>query len=65
MKVKELKAMDDSKRLTELESLLREQFNLRMQNTTGQLANNAQLKQVRRNIARVKTVMNQEKGKSA
>lgn len=65
MKVKELKAMDDSKRLTELESLLREQFNLRMQNTTGQLANNVQLKQVRRNIARVKTVMNQEKGKSA
>ena len=65
MKVKELKAMEDSKRLTELESLLREQFNLRMQNTTGQLANNSQLKQVRRNIARVKTVMNQEKGKSA
>lgn len=65
MKVKELKAMDDSKRLTELESLLREQFNLRMQNTTGQLANNTQLKKVRRNIARVKTVMNQEKGKSA
>ena len=65
MDVKEIKAMDDSKRATELEGLLREQFNLRMQNTTGQLANNAQLKQVRRNIARVKTVMNELKGKTA
>ncbi len=65
MDVKELKAMDDSKRVTELEGLLREQFNLRMQNTTGQLPNNAQLKRVRRNIARVKTVMNELKGKTA
>lgn len=65
MKVKELKAMDASKRETELEGLLREQFNLRMQNTTGQLANNARLKQVRRDIARIKTVMNEEKGKTA
>lgn len=65
MKVKELKAMDASKRETELEGLLREQFNLRMQSTTGQLANNARLKQVRRDIARIKTVMNEEKGKTA
>jgi len=65
MKVKELKAMDAPKRETELEGLLREQFNLRMQNTTGQLANNARLKQVRRDIARVKTVINDEKGKTA
>ncbi len=64
MKVKEFKAMDASKREAELEGLLREQFNLRMQNSTGQLGNNAQLKQVRRNIARVKTVMNEDKGKS-
>jgi large subunit ribosomal protein L29 len=65
MKVKDMRAMDTSKRDTELEGLLREQFNLRMQNTTGQLANNARLKQVRRDIARIKTVMSEEKGKSA
>jgi large subunit ribosomal protein L29 len=65
MKVKELKAMDASKRETELEGLLREQFNLRMQNSTGQLGNNSQLKKVRRDIARIKTVMNEQKGNSA
>ncbi len=65
MKVKDMKAMDAPKRDVELESLLREQFNLRMQNSTGQLGNNAQLKQVRRDIARIKTVINEEKGKSA
>lgn len=47
----------------ELISLLREQFNLRMQHTTGQLEKTDQLKKVRRNIARVKTIMT-EKAKS-
>jgi large subunit ribosomal protein L29 len=42
----------------ELNDLLREQFNLRMQKGTGQLAKPHLLKEVRRNIARVKTVMN-------
>ncbi len=65
MKTKDIKAMDASKRETELEGLLREQFNLRMQNTSGQLANNALLKQVRRNIARIKTITNEAKGKTA
>ena len=65
MKAKEIRSMDATKREQELEGLLREQFNLRMQNTSGQLANNAQLKQVRRDIARIKTVTNEEKGKQA
>jgi large subunit ribosomal protein L29 len=65
MKVKDIRSMDAAKREQELEGLLREQFNLRMQNTTGQLANNAKLKQVRRDIARIKTVTNEEKGKQA
>lgn len=46
----------------ELTSLLREQFNLRMQHSTGQLAQTAQLKTVRRNIARVKTILTQKAG---
>jgi large subunit ribosomal protein L29 len=39
----------------------RELFNLRFQNATGQLENTGQLKEVRRNIARLLTVLNQKK----
>ncbi|MDX5152548.1 MAG: 50S ribosomal protein L29 [Acidiferrobacterales bacterium] len=49
----------------ELLELSKEQFNLRMQRSTGQMANTARMKQVRRDIARVKTIMNQAKGKTA
>lgn len=45
---------------TELLNLLKEQFNLRMQNATGQLSNSSQLKKVRRSIARVKTIIRQK-----
>ena len=47
---------------TALLELLREQFNLRMQNSTGQLAQTHLLKNVRRDIARVKTILNQKAG---
>ncbi|NRA62458.1 MAG: 50S ribosomal protein L29 [Psychrobium sp.] len=42
--------------------LLREQFNMRMQNSTGQLAQTHLLKNVRRDIARVKTILTQKAG---
>ena len=42
--------------------LLREQFNLRMQNSTGQLTQTHLIKNVRRDIARVKTILNQKAG---
>jgi large subunit ribosomal protein L29 len=45
---------------TELDALLKEQFGLRMQIATQQLANNAKIKQVRRNIARARTLMHQK-----
>ena len=45
---------------TELDALLKEQFGLRMQVATQQLTNNAKLRQVRRNIARVRTLMHQK-----
>ena len=48
----------------ELLSLTREQFNLRMQQATGQMARPHQMKNVRRNIARVKTVLNEKAGKA-
>lgn len=44
----------------ELLDLLREQFNLRMQKGTGQLAQTHRMKEVRREIARIKTVMNEQ-----
>jgi large subunit ribosomal protein L29 len=44
----------------ELSGLLREQFNLRMQRGIGQLATPHDLHRVRKDIARVKTVMNEK-----
>jgi large subunit ribosomal protein L29 len=60
MNAKELRALDEAGKRKELESLLREQFNLRMQHATGQLGNTANLKKVRRSIARVRTLMNEK-----
>jgi large subunit ribosomal protein L29 len=61
MKANELREKDQNALSEELIGLLKEQFNLRMQNGSGQLAKNHQLKAVRRNIARVKTVMNEKR----
>ncbi len=47
---------------TELKALLKEQFGLRMQKATQQLTNNASVVRVRREIARVKTLLNQKAG---
>jgi large subunit ribosomal protein L29 len=47
----------------ELEGLLRAQFGLRMQLATQQLSNISQLKKVKRDIARVRTVMREKAGK--
>jgi large subunit ribosomal protein L29 len=45
----------------ELKERLREQFNLRMQQGSGQLGRPDQVKAVRRDIARIKTVINQKR----
>ncbi|MBD3585541.1 50S ribosomal protein L29 [Salinimonas sp. HHU 13199] len=60
MKATELKDKSVEELNAELLNLLREQFNLRMQHTTGQLEKSDQLKKVRRNIARVKTILTQK-----
>ena len=49
----------------ELNGLLREQFNLRMQKATGQLARPHHFQRVRRDIARIKTVLNEKAGNAA
>ena len=61
MKASELKAKSVADLQQELLSLNKEQFGLRMQVATQQLSNTSQLTKVRRNIARVKTVLT-EKG---
>ena len=61
--VAELRSKDQAELKTELNDLLKAQFGLRMQLATQQLTNTSQLKKVRRDIARVKTVMN-SKGKA-
>ena len=49
---------------TELAALLKEQFGLRMQRATQQLTNTEKLKQVRRNIARARTLIHQKAGQA-
>lgn len=60
MKAAELRSKDATGLKTELDELLKAQFGLRMQVGTQQLANTSQLKKVRRDIARVRTVMTQK-----
>ena len=62
MKANELKDKTVEQLQEELLGLRREQFNLRMQAATGQLNQTHMLKHVRRNIARVKTVLTQKAG---
>ncbi len=62
MKANELREKSVEELNTELLELLREQFNLRMQAASGQLQRTHLVKQVRRNIARVKTLLTQKAG---
>ncbi len=60
MNTTELKEKNVEELNEELLNLLREQFNLRMQHSTGQLEKTDQLRKVRRNIARVKTILTEK-----
>jgi large subunit ribosomal protein L29 len=64
MEAKELREKSVDELNEELLALRREQFNLRMQNATGELARNHEHGRVRKDIARVKTVLN-ELGRAA
>ena len=61
MKAKELRTKSPAALQEDIEALLREQFNLRMQRGVGQLTRPSQMRAVRRDIARIKTVMGQLK----
>ena len=58
--VEDLKAKSAAELNTELVAAKKELFNLRFQNATNQLDNTARIKEVRRNIARIQTVIAQK-----
>jgi large subunit ribosomal protein L29 len=64
MKVAELRDKDQGGLVQELHDLLKAQFSLRMQLATQQLGNISQLKKVRRDIARVRTILREKTGQS-
>ena len=62
MRVSEMKEKSVDELNDELLNLKREQFTLRMQKGSGQLEKNHRLKEVRRDVARVKTILTQKAG---
>ena len=61
MKVNELKEMTMEELDQQLVEIKQEQFNLKLQQVSGQLENPARMKELRRTVARVKTIQNQKK----
>jgi large subunit ribosomal protein L29 len=63
MKTSELRAKSGEELRKELSELLKAQFSLRMQVATQQLANTSQMKKVRRDIARTRTLLREKAAK--
>jgi large subunit ribosomal protein L29 len=59
MKVKEIKEMTMEELDQQLQDIKKEQFNLQLQQVSGQLENPARVKELRRTVARIKTIQNQ------
>jgi large subunit ribosomal protein L29 len=60
MELKEMRTKDVAALNKELQDLLKAQFSLRMQKATQQLQNTSQVRKVRRDIARVRTVLTEK-----
>jgi len=60
MKTEDIKVMSEDQLADELAKLKKEQFNLRFQKATGQLSNTSRVRDVRRTIAKIKTVQSQK-----
>lgn len=60
MKTKEIRALSTDELLAKEKQYKEELFNLRFQQATGQLENTARLSQVRKNIARIKTILSEK-----
>jgi large subunit ribosomal protein L29 len=61
MKTDDVRAMSPDQLSDELLKLKKEQFNLRFQRATGQLENTGRVREVRRDIARIKTIAQQKR----
>ena len=59
MKANDIRVMTKDQVKDEILKLKKEQFNLRFQRATGQVENTARIRQIRRDIARLKTVQSQ------
>lgn len=59
MKAADLRAKSQDELRQELESLKKEQLNLRFQAASGQLENTARVREIRRDVARIKTILSQ------
>ncbi len=60
MELKKMREMTEVELAAELEKMKKELFNLRFQHVTGQLENPVKMREVKRNIARVKTIMREK-----
>jgi large subunit ribosomal protein L29 len=63
MKAEDIRAKTDDELSASLLDLKKEQFNLRFQQATGQLENSGRIREVRRDIARVKTVIGERRAR--
>ena len=61
MKVEDVRAKSDDELKEQLLDLRKEAFNLRFQTASGQLENIARVRQVRRDIGRIKTIINERR----
>ncbi|WP_372808560.1 50S ribosomal protein L29 [Pontiella sp.] len=61
MKVKEINEMTMEELDQQLAEIKKEQFNLKLQQVSGQLENPARMKELRRTVARIRTIQNQKK----
>lgn len=64
-KAEDIRQKSDDELLDELQSLKREQLNLRFQKASGQLEATSRVREVRRDIARIQTIMNQRQQAAA
>ena len=64
MKPADVRLMTEDQLTDEIEKLRKEAFNLRFQRASGQLANTARVRQVRRDIARLTTISHEKRAKA-
>jgi large subunit ribosomal protein L29 len=64
MKAADVRAKTDDELKSELSQLAKEVFNLRFQKASGQMENTARMRQARRDVARIKTVLDQRARKT-